>query len=71
MTIEILRRMFEGKPEKSKAVLKGNCSDCGSEISIEITATSGGYGLLGGALFKCSPDGYEMKCSACYSKTNR
>jgi hypothetical protein len=28
----------------------GKCSDCGRETIIEITPTSGGFGLKGGAL---------------------
>jgi hypothetical protein len=65
--IEILRKIFEANPEKSTVVLKGNCSDCGCETIIEITTPSSrGFGLKGGALFKCSPDKYLAKCPACY-----
>jgi len=64
--IEILRKMFKANPEKSKIVLKEKCSDCGRETIIEITATSGGFGMMGGALFKISPDKYIAKCPACY-----
>ena len=71
MMIEILRKIFEGKPEKSTIVLKANCSMCGCETIIDITATSGGFGLMGGSLFKCSHEGYLMRCPACCSKTNR
>jgi len=63
--IEILRKMFEAHPEKSTIVLKCKCSDCGRETIIEITPASGGFGLQGGALFKCSPDKYLTKCPAC------
>ena len=63
--IEILKKMFETNPEKSTIVLKEKCSDCGRETIIEITPTSGGYGLQGGTLFKCSPDGYLAKCPDC------
>ncbi len=45
--------------------LKG---ELGRETIIEITPTSGGFGLQGGALFKCSPDGYLAKCPECYEK---
>ena len=58
--------MFETNPEKSKIVLKEKCSECGSYTIIEITPTSGGFGLQGGVLFKCSPDKYIAKCPACY-----
>jgi hypothetical protein len=63
--IQILRKMFEDSPEKSTIVLKDKCSDCGCETIIEITPTSGGFGLQGGALFKCSPDKYLAKCPKC------
>ena len=63
--IEILKKLFEANPEKSTIVLKEKCSDCGRETIIEIKPTSGGFGLQGGILFKCSPDGYLMKCPAC------
>jgi len=63
--IEILKKLFDANPEKSTIVLKEKCSDCGSETIIEITPTSGGFGLQGGILFKCSPDGYLAKCPAC------
>ena len=66
--IEILRKIFEANPEKSTIVLKATCSDCGCETTIEITPTSGGFGLQGGILFKCSPDKYIAKCPACYEE---
>jgi len=64
--IEILKKMFQANPEKSKIVLMDKCSDCGRETIIEITPTSGGFGIQGGILFKCSPDGYLAKCPTCY-----
>jgi hypothetical protein len=63
--IEILQKLFENKPKKSVIVLNGQCSDCGCETIIEITPTSGGFGLQGGALFKYSPDDCLMKCHDC------
>ncbi|MGD2150960.1 MAG: hypothetical protein PVF99_10170 [Desulfobacterales bacterium] len=67
--IEILKKIFEDNPEKSTIVLNGRCSDCGCDVRIEITPTSGGFGLLGGSLFKCSTDECFAKCPDCY-KTN-
>jgi hypothetical protein len=63
--IDILRKMFEAQPEKSKIILMDKCSDCGRKTKIEITPTSGGFGLQGGILLKCTPGGYLVKCSAC------
>ena len=66
--IEILRKIFEANPEKSTIVLKSTCSDCGGDITIEITPTSSGFGLMGGVLFKSSKDKYTAKCPACYEE---
>ena len=64
--IEILRKMFETNPEKSTIVVKEKCSDCGHKTIIEITPVSEGFGLQGGALFKCSSDDYFAKCPECF-----
>ena len=63
--IEILRKIFEANPEKPTIKLKDKCSDCGCETILEITTTSGGFGLQGGVLFKSSTDKYIVKCSDC------
>jgi len=63
--IEILRRMFKANPEKSTIILKEKCSDCEQEISIEITPTSGGFGIMGGALYKSLYGKFIVKCSSC------
>jgi hypothetical protein len=64
--IDILRNIFEANPGKSTIALKSTCSDCGYDVIIHITSTSGGFGLQGGALFERSPNGYFAKCSDCY-----
>ena len=69
--IEIIKKMFQDNPGKSKIALKENCSACGRKIIIEITPTSEGFGLQGGALFKISPDEYLAKCSHCYRHAQR
>ena len=66
--LKILKKLFEDKPGKSKIILKEKCSDCGGDITIEITPTSSGFGLMGGVLFKSSKDKYTAKCPACYEK---
>jgi hypothetical protein len=64
--IERLKKIFKASPEKSTIILKDKCSDCGCDVVIKITSTSGGYGLQGGALLGCSTDGYFVKCPKCY-----
>ena len=71
--IPILKQMFQTNPGKSTIELRDKCSDCGCEIKIEITSTSGGYGLQGGALFKNKTSDYCVKCPDCNTfcqKTN-
>jgi len=63
--VEILRKMFEANPEKPTIKLKDKCSGCGCETILEITPTSGGFGLQGGFLLKSSTDKYIVKCPAC------
>ena len=58
--------MFKAHPENSTMVLKEKCSDCRCNTIIEITPTSGGYGLQGGVLFKSSTDDYIAKCTDCH-----
>jgi hypothetical protein len=64
--LEKLRELFDANPEKSTIKFIGQCSDCGCKTIIEITPSSGGFGIEGGALFECSPDGFFVKCSDCY-----
>jgi hypothetical protein len=64
--VEILQKMFENSSDKSKIILNGNCSNCKKEVIIQITPTSGGFGILGGALFENSSGGYYAKCPLCY-----
>jgi hypothetical protein len=63
--IEILRKMFEANPTESTIALEGKCSECDYETKVNVTPTSGGFGLLGGALFKYSSDEYLVKCRDC------
>ena len=63
-----LNELFKDNPEKSTIVLKEKCSGCGCDTIIEITPTSRGYGLQGGALLLSSTDKCIAKCLACYEK---
>jgi len=63
---EILGKIFESKPETSIILLREKCSDCGRDVTIKITPTSGGFGLQDGVLLKYLADGYLAKCLDCY-----
>jgi len=63
--VNTLRKIFEKNPGKSVVELKDSCSDCGREVIISITRTSGGFGVLGGALFKSEAESIFVKCPDC------
>jgi hypothetical protein len=62
----VLKKIFESNPGMSTIVLNEKCSDCGCEVIIEITTTSGGFGLQGDNLFKRVHSGYFAMCPDCY-----
>jgi len=45
------------------------CHKCGCDVDIEITRTSGGYGLLGGVLYEPNPENLLAFCAVCYLKS--
>jgi hypothetical protein len=63
---EVLKKMFEAHPGKSTITINGKCSDCGSNVTVVVELTSGGYGLLGGILDKSSSENYSIKCIDCH-----
>jgi hypothetical protein len=64
--IDVLKKIFEANPEKSTITINGKCSHCERKVIVDIKPTSGGYGLLGGILVKCSPEKYFITCPECY-----
>ena len=59
--------MFDSAPHQSTIVLEDICTICKKNVIIQITPTSGGFGLLGGALFEKGTGGYYAKCAGCCS----
>ncbi len=64
--IDVLRKTFEAIPEESTITINSKCSECRRKVIVEIKPTSGGYGLMGGILAKCSPEKYSITCPECY-----
>ena len=64
--LKTLRKIFKDNLGKSNIGFKSKCSDCECEVIVNITPTSGGFGLQGGVLLECSPDEYIVKCPNCY-----
>jgi hypothetical protein len=63
--IKTLKKLFEEKPGNSTITFVCKCSGCGNDVLIDITHTSGGFGLDGGFLFEYAPDKYFIKCRNC------
>lgn len=68
---DLFRTIFEAFPKRTNIVFTGECSDCGQAVSIEIIPTSGGFGLLGGALVEFSMENYVSKCPDCYKANGK
>ncbi len=66
ISVETLKSLFADRPGKAKIIFKGRCSDCGCDVTIDITPASAGFGFLGGSLFEHVPDWYSAKCPDCY-----
>ena len=64
--IEALKKIFEDRPLKSIITLSCKCSDCGNDLLIDITHTTGGFGFNGGFLLEYAPDKYFVNCRDCY-----
>lgn len=61
-----LKKIFKDNPSKSTITLSCKCSGCGNDILIEITHTSGGFGLIGGFLLEYASNKYLVNCRDCY-----
>ena len=68
---DLFRTIFEAFPKKTSIVFTGDCYDCDQTVSIEIVPTSGGFGLLGGALVELSMENYVLKCRDCYKSNGK
>lgn len=65
--LETLKKIFEDRPLKSIITLSCKCSGCGTDLLIDITYTSGGFGFNGGFLVEYDPDRYLVRCHNCYN----
>jgi len=63
---EALKKIFKDSSDKSTIEIKNKCADCGCDVLVNITSTSGGFGLQGGVLLACLPEGFITKCLNCY-----
>ena len=69
ITVESLDRIFERHNTTNNINYKGKCHNCGCDVEVEITKTSGGYGLQGGVLYGSNPENLIFQCCDCHVKT--
>jgi len=69
--IRNLKKLFEDSPSKSTISFSCKCSGCGNDVIINISPTSGGFGIQGGFLFECDPGKYLAKCCDCCNRIKR
>jgi hypothetical protein len=68
ITLESLQRMHKHHNSEPHWIYKDKCTSCGSDVSVQIIKTSGGYGLQGGVLFENGPLNIIVSCTDCYEK---
>ena len=66
--VESLDIMFEQSTSSKPLSFEGTCHNCGYDVVVELTKTSGGYGLLGGVLYEPDPDHIILVCDRCHEK---
>ena len=71
VTLASLNRIFEQNKNPAIFTHRGRCDICGCSVKIEITKTSGGYGLLGGMLYEPDTESYFALCVSCYEKSGK
>ena len=71
ITLESINKIFEQNKNPATFTLQGRCDVCGCSLKIEITKTSGGYGLLGGMLCEPDTENYIALCVGCYEKSGK
>jgi hypothetical protein len=68
ITLESLNRIFEQSKNPATYIYHDKCDICGCSVKIEITKTSGGYGLIGGILYEQDPENINALCIGCHTK---
>ena len=68
ISVESLNKLFERNNNPQTYTYRDKCQTCGSLTTIEISKTSGGYGLIGGVLYETDLDNLIALCVRCYDK---
>jgi hypothetical protein len=66
--VESINEIFEQHNVSCHYQYNGICHNCRCSVEIEITKTSGGYGLNGGILYESNPDKFLVQCLDCHEK---
>ena len=66
--VESLNRIFERNYNPNSYWYEGKCHHCECDTKVEITKTTGGYGLQGGVLHESNTLNLPIICSECFNK---
>ena len=64
--MEVLEKIFADTPDKSTIAITCKCEDCGCELTVDVTATSEGFGSQGGVLLAGTANGFLAQCLDCH-----
>ena len=67
--VETLNRIFEVNNNAGYLCIEGKCNHCQCDTKVEISRTTGGYGLQGGVLYQSNARKSTILCSKCFNKT--
>ena len=68
MTVEKLHRLFDENPDQAAIGFEGLCHDCGCDVTVDVSLTSEGFRITGGAVYEPETNKYFNKCDACYAQ---
>jgi hypothetical protein len=66
--VESINTIFDQHNVTRHYHYNGICLNCHCYVEVEITKTSGGYGLNGGVLYESNPDKFLVQCFNCYEE---
>ena len=69
LNLENLKELFEEHPGQSTLNIKGQCIACSRDLTVEISATTDGFGINGGMLVDRDRQDYVVRCVDCIHST--
>ena len=65
LNVENLAELFKKHPGKTTLNIQGKCFACRRDLNVEISPTTGGFGIKGGMLLDKNRQDYVISCVDC------